>query len=329
MSSDRTRASEPHANVALFRYTVACAAAVLFLLLAGAAVKSTESGLAFPDWPLSNGTLMPDMSVPANFYEHGHRMVATFVGLMTVVLAVWIQRRDPRPAVRRLGWFALALVVVQGVFGGVTVLLELPVWSSATHGTLAQTFFLVIVFLALSLTRGWNTSPPLERARSLRVWTTTATAAVFVQLILGAVMRHLEAGLVIPTVPPAFLFPPPPAFTPEVAAHYAHRVGAVAVVLCVFAAATAAFRASRGRRDFTGPAALMLALVVVQFALGVLVVLTHRHLHTTNTHVVTGALLLAASFVLTARAWKFASPRPTTDASPAPHTEPRVKEVPA
>src|SRR5204863_1592087 len=98
------------------RHLLACVlvGATLALIFVGALVTSTGSGLSVPDWPLSYGRLMPPM-VGGIFYEHGHRMVATTVGLLTVILAVWLGRREPRAWVRRLGYGALAAVVAQGV----------------------------------------------------------------------------------------------------------------------------------------------------------------------------------------------------------------------
>ena len=91
---------------ALHRFAVATAVATLFLIVAGGLVTSTESGLSVPDWPLSYGRLMPPM-VGGVFYEHGHRMVATTVGILTVILAAWLARREPRRSVRRLGYLAV------------------------------------------------------------------------------------------------------------------------------------------------------------------------------------------------------------------------------
>ena len=113
MKLDSLRAGSPQERTGLFRFMQIMTCAVVFLLLAGAAVKSTESGLAVPDWPLSFGKLMPEMKGGV-FFEHGHRMVATTVGALTIILAVWFWMRDPRPALRRLGWVALAMVVLQG-----------------------------------------------------------------------------------------------------------------------------------------------------------------------------------------------------------------------
>ncbi len=121
------------------RYAVLVAAATLLLIFAGGLVTSTGSGLAVPDWPLSFGQLFPPMEGGVLF-EHGHRMVAAFVGLLTVVLAVWAWILGVRPAIRWLATAAVFLVVIQGVLGGITVLYRLPLWVSVAHACLAQTF---------------------------------------------------------------------------------------------------------------------------------------------------------------------------------------------
>ncbi|HEX2120061.1 MAG TPA: COX15/CtaA family protein, partial [Thermoanaerobaculia bacterium] len=105
----------------LRRFTKLVAASTLFLIFAGAMVTSTGSGLAVPDWPLSYGMLMPPM-VGGIFYEHGHRMIASAVGFLTIIQAVWLQRREPKRFVRLLGWLSLAAVIVQGILGGLTVI---------------------------------------------------------------------------------------------------------------------------------------------------------------------------------------------------------------
>ncbi|MBZ0253451.1 MAG: COX15/CtaA family protein, partial [Candidatus Methylomirabilis sp.] len=154
MSAWRVRRESAH-QTGLARFAKATAAATFFLLFAGAMVTSTGSGLSVPDWPLSYGTLMPPM-VGGIFYEHGHRMVATAVGLLTVVLAAWLWVREERLWVRRLGLAALGLVVAQGVLGGLTVLLLLPAPVSSAHATLGQTFFLVTILIAYAVSREWR-----------------------------------------------------------------------------------------------------------------------------------------------------------------------------
>src|SRR2546423_6762019 len=143
-------------------FTKFVAAATLFLIFAGALVTSTESGLSVPDWPLSYGKVMPPM-VGGVFYEHGHRMVATTVGILTVVLAIWLARREPRRWVRRLGLLAVAAVVAQGVLGGLTVIFLLPTAVSVAHACLAQTFFCLTVAIAVVTSPCWE---PWEGKRS-------------------------------------------------------------------------------------------------------------------------------------------------------------------
>src|ERR1700681_4778369 len=124
----------------LHRYAVLLAVCTLFLVVAGASVTSKEAGLSVPDWPLSYGQVMPPM-VGGVFFEHGHRMVATTVGMLTIGLVIFLARAERRAWMRKLGWIALAAVVAQGVLGGLTVLLLLPPAVSISHACLAQLFF--------------------------------------------------------------------------------------------------------------------------------------------------------------------------------------------
>src|SRR3954463_15523843 len=109
----------------LHAWSIVLAACTLVLVVAGALVTSRDAGLSVPDWPLSYGKLMPPMEGGVR-YEHSHRMVATTVGLLTIVLAVWLWRIDPRRWMRRLGLVALAVVIAQGLLGGMTVIFMLP-----------------------------------------------------------------------------------------------------------------------------------------------------------------------------------------------------------
>lgn len=293
----------------LTAFTRFLAGAVVFLLVAGAMVTSTGSGLSVPDWPLSFGQLMPPMKGGV-FYEHGHRMIATAVGALTVLLALWIHRVERRAWVRRLGWTALGLVILQGLLGGATVLLRLPVWTSAAHACLAQGFFLVVVFLAMVLSPGWSERDPSLPARSrLPLLATGATVVIYLQLILGAVTRHLHAALVIPDFPLAMGGLAPSVWTPEIAVHYAHRVGAFLVFVAVIVSATSALRLPPSHASLRKPAAAMLVLVIVQILLGGSIVWTQRQVAVASAHVVVGALLLAVSLALTVRSRRFQAAR--------------------
>jgi heme A synthase len=144
MPRDVPSLREEGQNLGLHRFALFTACCTAFLIFVGGLVTSTESGLAVPDWPLSYGMLFPPM-VGGIFYEHGHRMVASFVGLLTVILAIWTWRRETRAWVRRLSLAALAAVILQGLLGGLTVLYLLPTPISMTHACLAQTFFCMTV----------------------------------------------------------------------------------------------------------------------------------------------------------------------------------------
>ena len=129
----------------------------LLLIFAGALVKSHEVGLSVPDWPTSYGYQM--FSFPLNdmiggiFYEHGHRLIATVVGLMTMILAFTIYYTDHRLWLKKTAFFALGLVIIQGLFGGLTVLLFLPTPVSVIHAILAQIFLIVTVLIAYGLSK--------------------------------------------------------------------------------------------------------------------------------------------------------------------------------
>jgi cytochrome c oxidase assembly protein subunit 15 len=182
----------------LHRFTLLLAACTLFLVVAGASVTSNEAGLSVPDWPLSYGKVMPEMEGGV-FYEHGHRMVATTVGFLTIILAVWLWRADDREWMKRLGWAALGAVIVQGVLGGMTVIFLLPKPVSITHACLAQLFFSTTVAIALFTSPAWKRGPesvdsagwPARPGSVLWI-----PAALLGQLALGAAFRHRALDLV-------------------------------------------------------------------------------------------------------------------------------------
>jgi cytochrome c oxidase assembly protein subunit 15 len=184
-------------NPTVHRYAVFTVTATVFLLVAGALVTSNDAGLAVPDWPTSYGSFFPPM-VGGIFYEHGHRMVATFVGLVTIGLALLLWNREPRPWMRRLGAVALAAVVVQGLFGGLTVKLRLPPAVSIIHASLAQAFFCITVAIAVFTSSWWHTPAAASedngspRLATLSLWLAGVT---FLQLVLGAAARHNAFGI--------------------------------------------------------------------------------------------------------------------------------------
>ncbi len=312
-------------NPSLHRFAFCTACATFCLVIAGGLVTSTGSGLAVPDWPLSYGQVMPPM-VGGILYEHGHRMVATLVGLLTAILALWLWRADDRRWVRILGLTALGAVILQGVLGGLTVLYLLPTPISVAHATIAQSFFSLTVVLALVTSRGWReaTAEPLPVALRTRLFVLAAACAVFLQLLLGAWMRHSDAGLAIPDFPLSYgrLLPPagaeglswineqrtqsydlPPVESSQVWIHFAHRAGALLAGLMVMACGIHTFRAHPGDQRFREPALVMMMLVLVQFLLGALTVWTGKGVQIATAHVATGALLFGTCVFIAARSF--------------------------
>jgi cytochrome c oxidase assembly protein subunit 15 len=297
----------------LHRFTQFLAGCTVLLILAGSLVTSTGSGLSVPDWPTSYGwsmfTFPPSKWVGGILYEHGHRLIASTVGLLTIVLVVWVWLEDRRRWVKWLALAALGAVIAQGLLGGLTVLFYLPAAVSTAHAGLAEIFFCMTVALALFTSPGWNastapTSPrPVDDAMLRRVATTT-TVLVFAQILIGATMRHTGAGLAIPDFPWMFGRIVPPHWDSKIAIHFAHRVGALIVASAIVATAGHVWFHHRTRRELVGPATAIVLLVALQITLGALTVLTRRDVAINSAHVVVGALVLATSLVITLRAWQ-------------------------
>jgi len=288
----------------------------LFLIFAGALVKSHEVGLSVPDWPTTYGKQMfafpfSEM-VGGIFYEHGHRMVATIVGFFTMVQAIWLGFSNEPQWLKKLGFFALGAVILQGLFGGITVLFFLPPAVSIIHGILAQTFFIMTIVLAYGLsverTNRIETKWPLSLKRGARI----IGGLVFIQLILGALIRHTDSGLAIPDFPtmggmwiPTFsetmihninstLFDLDidSVSRGQVIIHFIHRLGAVIVTGAIgyFVFRYRSIIKEHKLANFT--MLLIAGIVVLQFTLGAVTVLTERSPYIASFHVVTGAALL-------------------------------------
>lgn len=301
-------ATQTSTNIWLHRFAKLLAAATFVLIFIGGLVTSTGSGLAVPDWPTTYGHFM--FSFPLSkmiggiIYEHGHRMVATVVGFLTVILAVWLWLKEPRRWVKWFGTGALFAVIAQGVLGGITVLFFLPTPVSVLHACLAQGFFCMTICLAMFTSKEWQaertqisdiSKPGIQNLAIL------TTAVVYIQLILGAIMRHTGAGLAIPDFPLAFGKIIPPIETQAVAIHFLHRIGAVVVTIAVFWTTVQIFRLHRDQPKLTRPAILLVAALVLQVLLAGLTVWTKKAIIPTTAHVATGAFILGTSLFLALR----------------------------
>jgi len=301
--------ADAQATIWLHRYAKLLACATLVLVAAGGMVTSTSAGLSVPDWPTTYGYSM--FSFPLRnmvggiLYEHGHRLIASTVGFLTIGLVVFLWIAEPRRWVRRLGLVALFAVVLQGVLGGLTVLYFLPPAISISHAGLAQLFFCLTVSVALFTSPGWRVPPrPLLDDRGLRRRLVILAAIVYSQILLGATMRHLGAGLAIPDFPLSFGHVIPPIWTGPIAIHFAHRL--VALIVAVFTLVTIGqiWRRHRDRRELVQVGWMLAAAVATQVTLGALVVLSGKQPVVNTLHVATGAVVLATTLVVTLRTFR-------------------------
>jgi len=300
------------------RFAVFTAACTFLLLIAGALVTSNDAGLSVPDWPLSYGSLTPPM-VGGILYEHGHRMIASFVGLLSIVLAVWLWRVDSRRptserppvkgSLRWLGVAALGAIVAQGLLGGLTVLFFLPPLVSAAHATLAQLFFATVASIALLTSAWWERESVLwlrdPRSPSIHALALAAVAAVFLQLILGAAFRHKAFGII------------------------PHLAGAVVVTGLIFWLAGALRRRFPAVPELRFAARALHILIGLQLLLGAAAWWSRLYAASfpqpiavtvalTVAHVVLGALVLVSTVLVTLVCYRLVRPAGAIVGSPAP-----------
>lgn len=288
----------------IHRLAVFLAGYVVLLITAGGLVKSLEAGLSVPDWPLSYGMLNPPRwwEIETVRAEHGHRLIAGVALILTLILTVWIARREERPWVRKLAYVALAAVLAQAALGGITVLFFLPTAISVSHAGLAQLFLALVVALAVVTSPFWlSRRAAVDGADSHAVvgLATASTLMIYLQILIGAVMRHKGAGLAIPDFPLVFGGLIPPKLDFAIGIHYSHRIGALVVATLIFWTLGRTLRLARVDPALTRPASVMACLVLMQGVLGGLVVWTSKAVLPNTLHVGTGGLLLATSVVLT------------------------------
>ena len=293
-------------NPGVHKFAMFLAVCTFCLLIAGALVTSNDAALSVPDWPLSYGTLTPPM-VGGIRYEHTHRVIAAIVGLLTIVLAILLWRKDQRRWVKSLGLAAIGVVVAQGVLGGLTVLLYLHYGMPVAHACFAQIFFGIIVSLAVFTSRWWTSERPQLDDRgspSIHTLATLNAVVIFLQVVLGAGFRHQD----IPVWP--------------------HVAGAMVVLGMVTWTAIVLRKRFEQSREISKARILLHAIFGTQFLLGfgawwsristadapqpmpVMVTLT-------VVHTVVGALLFALSVIVVLVCYRLI-PRGREVAAPAP-----------
>jgi cytochrome c oxidase assembly protein subunit 15 len=294
---------------------------ITFLLYAGGFTTSIRAGMAFLDWPLSNGSINPEgwLENADMMAEHSHRLLGMVMGLLSIGLCIAAFATKARPRIRKLGIALVVLVITQGLLGGLRVKLDalnldidhnLYAQSFAVaHGTLAQLFLCLLVAFAVMSSRSWierNAGFTARPKSSVATIGIVACVAVILQLLIGAVMRHSYAGLAIPTFP---LTPYgtliPPAFNFQVAIHFAHRVGALLVTVAIITYVIVVFRDPASRRALGALAVVLAALLIIQGYLGALVIWTVRNPHVATMHMLNGAFVLAFCWMMTLRSLKF------------------------
>jgi cytochrome c oxidase assembly protein subunit 15 len=356
---------------ALFWFAVFTAFTTFMLIGLGGLVTSNEAGMSVPDWPTSYGYNM--FALPIQFwqggviYEHTHRLLASFLGVLVVALMRWLggyAARKPlaiiggieviagiamnkfspsmqavgyflsgiggvvllaavvwvrnTPSNRMLvvcGWWAFALVQLQGLLGGLRVAMVLN-WLGVPHGAVAQTFLVLTCAIALFLSRWWQNSAAEKQVavpRGLRSHVLYLTILIFIQLLIAATMRHQHAGLAIWDFPLAHgqVWP---ATTPEAIADYnahrpagtignpitafqvdlqmVHRLVAYLIFLGVAAVPFMARKKLGGADGLTKFAWFWLVLLSLQIVLGAATVLSNKAADVATGHVMVGALAL-------------------------------------
>ncbi len=293
-------------NKWLHRYTILVVITTAILIYAGGLVTTLGAGLAVPDWPLSFGSLNPAewWKKPMVREEHGHRLIGATVGLMTLIMTFTFCRSTQARWLKRLAAIALLTVVIQGILGGLRVT-ERNIVYAMIHACVGQSFFCVLVALAWGTSRSWIEYPAdavAVQTQDRRI-AIILCAVIFVQLVIGAIMRHSGAGMAIPTFPLVFGGLLPPEWTLKVGVHYAHRVGAVAVFVTAAILLTRSFRGFEFWLRFW--TVVTFNLIVIQIFLGASVIWSGRSVIPTTAHVLLGALILASS--LSTVLWSYRS----------------------
>lgn len=282
----------PSNNAWLHRYTVLTAVATFCLIVVGALVTSNGAGDSVPSWPLAEGNrLLPADWGGGVLYEYTHRMLAAAVGLLSLGLAVWLWRAEPRRWVRRLGYVGLASVAAQGALGGVRVLLLVRPVAAIAHAALAHVFFCIVVILSVVTATDWDREMPPESADAGRIplfhLAAATAAAIYVQLLLGAALRHGALTLM------------------------PHIVGSIIVAALGTLVVARVLRRHAGHRGLRRTGLMFSWVLALQMALGLGAywarfmgydaVPFSVPVTVTSAHVAAGALLLAAGVVLVLR----------------------------
>jgi len=293
-------------------------------------VTSKGVGLAVPDWPTTFGYnmfLFPVSKwIGGVLFEHTHRLIASTVGFLTIILAIWLWRTEDRPAVRKLGLLAVGGVILQGILGGLRVTM-LKDQIGIFHACLAQAFVGLIVLIAIVTTNSWRSLAPdvdLRKIVPIKTLAIATTIAIYLQLALGATMRHQHKDLAIldfPTANGAWIPDTSAAALAKINAwrdaralsdvdavqiwlQMAHRFLAVLIGIAVIAFC---IRVVKDASHMTALRRLSIWWVVLfffQFTLGAWTIWSNKAADVATTHVAVGAIMLSFGVSAWAICWR-------------------------
>jgi cytochrome c oxidase assembly protein subunit 15 len=312
-------------------------------------VTSKNVGLAVPDWPTTFGYnmfLFPVSKwVGGILFEHTHRLMGSLVGFLTIILAAWLWASEDRQRVRNLGVIALAGVILQGILGGLRVTMmkdEIGIF----HACVAQAFLGLLVFIALVTTNFWrsisNAIVDFKKFAPLKTLAIVTTIAIYVQLALGATMRHQHRDLAIldfPTANGAWIPDTSPTTLTKINTwrdarglsdvtafqiwlHMAHRFLALIIAIAVIAFCVRVWRGAPRFAALRRLSILWVVLVACQITLGAWIIWSNKAADIATAHVALGAIMLSFGVSVSAICWRI-SQRDFGRARPgAPHGEP-------
>jgi cytochrome c oxidase assembly protein subunit 15 len=314
-------------NKRLSYFAIFTAVMALVLIGMGGLVTSHEAGPAVPDWPTTYGYNMFQFPISkwkgGIFYEHTHRLMASGVGFLTIILAIWLWLKEARAWLRWLGVTACFLVVLQGALGGLRVV-ALKDAIGIFHAALAQLYLVLLCAIALFTTRWWRNLPTASAGsdahRGLRRLLVIGTTVIFAQLMIAATMRHQHAGLAIPDFPLAYGKLWPAMDVASVQAYNAnrldllgetsitafqiglqmvHRLMALLIFCLVVSSAWKTRRQLGSSHPLSRLSLAWLGFITVQILLGAATIWTNKAADVATAHVVVGALSLVTGALLT------------------------------
>jgi cytochrome c oxidase assembly protein subunit 15 len=325
----------PHSTPWLSRFAWFTAVATVFLICSGGMVTSKGVGLAVPDWPTTFGYnmfLFPVSKwVGGVFFEHTHRLIASAVGFLTIILAAWLWRSDRRQWIRNLGLIALGAVILQGVLGGLRVTMlkdEIGIF----HACLAQAFLGLLVVIALASSNFWRkigeTDCDNQGAQTLLRLSVATLIAIYFQLALGATMRHQHRDLAIldfPTANGAWIPDTNPNGLAAINAwrdtrglsdvtafqiwlQMLHRFGAIIVAIGVVAFCICARKKTRELPCLRRLSGVWLFVLICQITLGAWTIWSNKAADVATAHVAFGALMFALATAVSAICWRTLHP---------------------